>query len=343
MNISERSNAFIELGNVLAKKCDTLSDAEFIAVITKAEQKNPWFTYNNIITALSEIADMLHKNEVHQWIAQYSFSAHQPKRVAVIMAGNIPAVGFHDALCVLISGNYLIAKTSSKDSVLIPYILKLLSEIEPAFASQYEICTELLPSFDAVICTGSNNSSRYFKYYFGKYPHIIRKNRTSVGVVVPEDSAKEYTGIGSDVFSYFGLGCRNISKLYIHESIDVTKILDEFMQFNSLQSHNKYMNNYEYNRSVYLLNQIEHLDTGFMILKEDTQLHSPLGVLFYETYSDISTVQHQITTVANELQCIACSQNIFLEPHTVEPGKTQQPRISEYADNVDTLNFLLNI
>ncbi|MDA3881928.1 MAG: hypothetical protein PF481_01450 [Bacteroidales bacterium] len=342
MNISERTDAFIELGKILSEKCGAGSDAEFDATIRKAEQQNPWFTHDNIINALSEIADMVREDELKKWIAEYSFTSSHSKRVAVIMAGNIPAVGFHDALCVLISGNYLIAKTSSKDAVLIPYILTLLTNIESQFASQYEICTERLPAFDAIICTGSNNTSRYFEYYFGKYPHIIRKNRTSVGIIVPEDTASVYGALGSDIFSYFGLGCRNVSKLYIHESIDVTKILDEFMQFDSLRSHNKYMNNYEYNRSVYLLNQIEHLDTGFMLLKQDEQLHSPLGVVFYETYSDISSLKTQLANIKNELQCVVCSQDTFFHTHTL-PGKSQQPKVSEYADNIDTIHFLLNI
>jgi len=343
MNISERTAAFIKLGKILSQKCESGSDNEFNAIIHKTELQNPWFTRTNIITALSEIAMMLSAEELKTWINQYNFSSQtKVKKTAVIMAGNIPAVGFHDALCVLISGNYLIAKTSSKDALLIPYILKLLSKIEPLFASQYEICTKQLPEFDAIICTGSNNTSRYFEYYFGKYPHIIRKNRTSVGVLVPEDNSEVFKALGIDIFSYFGLGCRNVSKLFIHESIDVTKILDKFMSFNSLQSHNKYMNNYEYNRSVYLLNQIKHLDTGFMLLKEDEQLHSPLGVVFYETFSDISKISSRLTGIKNELQCIVCSQNLFSKHNTL-PGTTQQPMVTEYADDIDTINFLLHI
>ncbi|MFW5851400.1 MAG: acyl-CoA reductase [Bacteroidota bacterium] len=343
MNISERTSAFIKLGGILSQKCKTDSDNEFNAIIRKAELQNPWFTRTNIISALSEIAIMLHAEELETWIRQYDYpSDNKPKRIAVIMAGNIPAVGFHDSLCVLISGNYLIAKTSSKDAILIPYILKLLCEIEPLFASQYEMCTEQLPQFDAIICTGSNNTSRYFEYYFGKYPHIIRKNRTSVGVVVPEDDSEIFKALGTDIFSYFGMGCRNVSKLFIHESIDVTKILDEFMNFDWLQSHNKYMNNYEYNRSVYLLNQIQHLDTGFMLLKEDEQLHSPLSVVFYETFSDITEITSGLTDIKNELQCVVCSQNLFFKKNTF-PGTSQQPKVSEYADDIDTINFLLHI
>ena len=341
MNLEQRIQAFCKLGEFLSHACDTKSP-ELYTYIQKAHFQNQWFTHENCVMAVQALTNTLIYEKLHAWIHSYTIPHKIPARIAVIMAGNIPLVGFHDALCVLISGNTLIAKVSSKDTVLIEYVLSKLIEIEQRFEQNIQICTQKLPKFDAIICTGSNNSSRYFEYYFGKYPHIIRKNRNSVGVITQDDTPDIYPLFFHDVFAYFGLGCRNISKIYIHKNHDIRNILDACKSYEFLTQHAKYMNNYEYQKSLYLLNQQEHLDTGYLLLTQSTQLHSPLAVLFYETYTHIHEVQKTVELEKDVLQCIVCSNNIFYKENT-KPGTTQMPELYNYADDIDTLSFILNL
>lgn len=341
MNISKQIQAFSTLGAFLEYSTHN-PDTEFTEILQKAYYQNPWFTQENCIMACKNIAQMLQKDSLEAWLASYSWTHTSPKKIAVIMAGNIPFVGFHDALCVLISGNILIAKLSSKDRILPEYIFSKLCEIEPDFTNNIQICEHTLPQFDAIICTGSNNSSRYFEYYFGTYPHIIRKNRTSVAVLLDSDDEHIAKLLAQDIFSYFGLGCRNVSKIYIPQEYDITKLLDAFGENSDILKHNKYMNNYEYQKSIFLLCKQAHFDNGYLLVTEDTNLHSPLAVLFYERYTSAQDVQEKIHTYTHELQCLVCSQDIFSITNTL-PGTSQFPRVSDYADSIDTLSFILNI
>ncbi|NLE05030.1 MAG: acyl-CoA reductase [Crenarchaeota archaeon] len=341
MNREERILAFCKLGTLLTNAYNS-RESELQAAIQKASFQNPWFTENNSLQAFRGITHMLAEHKLRSWLQSYSFPEKAHSRIAVIMAGNIPMVGFHDALCVLISGNTLIAKLSSKDTVLLEYVFSKLIEIDERFANHIQICTHTLPEFDAIICTGSNNSSRYFEYYFGKYPHIIRKNRNSVGVICEHDTAETYSKISHDIFSYFGLGCRNVSKLYIPESVDIRTILNSFKPDKSLVEHTKYMNNYEYQKSIYLVGQQEHLDTGYLLVAQSTQLYSPLAVLVYEPYTNILDVQQTLETHKDSIQCIVCSENLFYKENTI-PGTTQVPELYNYADDIDTLSFILNL
>jgi len=343
MELSKRIHAFKILGSLFSDIVNNPQNhSDFFEFAQIANNKNPWFTKRNIISSIKGLAVMLEGDKLEKWIYTYKLQNNSSKKVAVIMAGNIPLVGFHDLLSVLITGNYLIAKTSSKDSVLIKYVLEKLAEIEPEFSDLYEICTERLPKFDAIISTGSNNSSRYFEYYFGKYPHIIRKNRNSVAVLTNEDSPEDIKKIGSDIFDYFGLGCRNVSKLYIPENYDMVAFLDNLQNFDYLQEHTKFMNNYEYNRSIYLLSQEKHFDTGYACFKEDFNLSSPLAVVFYEKYSNIELVAQNLEKQAEQIQCVVSNKNIFFKKNVL-PGISQTPELSDYADDIDTIDFLIKL
>ncbi len=255
----------------------------------------------------------------------------------MIQAGNIPLVGFHDFLSVLISGHNFVGKASSKDNKLPQFLSKILIEIDPKFQDKI-LWVDRMKDIDAIIATGSNNSSRYFEYYFGDKPNVIRKNRSSWAILTGNESPKELFLLGKDIFNYYGLGCRNISKLFVPDNYNFNPLFEAIEPFNYVYNNNKYANNYDYNQSVYLMNLIDFLQNGFVIIKEDIGLHSPLSVIFYENYSSLDTVKTQIDNQKSEIQCLACSNNLIQD--SIPFGKTQEPKLWDYADNIDTLHFL---
>lgn len=343
MNTEQHIQNFAALGNYISKAIlDFDSDAELQTICRKAESQNPWFTHNNIIHAFEGVLQMLQYDNLKQWLSSYTIEPKRPKVIAVIMAGNIPLVGFHDALCVLITGNHLLAKVSSKDAVLLEYTLRKLIEIAPKYSQAITISNTPISNFDAIISTGSENSSRYFEYYFNKYPHIIRKHRNSVAILLGNETPDTLQALSNDIFQYFGLGCRNVSKIYIPEDFDITKLIDAFESFGTFTLHNKYMNNYEYNKSIYLVSQIPHYDNGFILCKEDEKISSPLAVVFYEKYSNFADVQTIIKKYAENIQCIVCNDDLFYKKNIL-PGKTQTPEVWDYADDIDTISFILNV
>jgi len=332
MELANRINAFVQLG----KKISLLSAEELDSLAASAQRENPWFTPKNVKQALTSIAFMLDENKISQWTSHYEFKAEIPKLVGIIMAGNIPLVGFHDLLCVLLSGNIAIIKPSSQDSFLIKTVISWLIEIEGRYKKNIEI-RERLNEIDSVIATGSDNSARYFEYYFGKIPHIIRKNRTSIGIVKGNESKEELEKMGDDVFSYFGLGCRNISKIFVPTNYDLTNLLDAWQPFHYVFEHHKYINNYDYTKSIYLINGEPHLDTGFSILRETDELVSPIGVTFYAYYESMEQLNAKLASFEEKIQCI-----VSIDPQisSVKPGQAQKPELWDYADGVDTLAFL---
>jgi hypothetical protein len=255
-----------------------------------------------------------------------------------MLAGNIPAVGFHDILAVLIAGHSACIKLSSQDSALPLWLLTQLKRIEPRFSDRIFI-EELLKNKQAYIATGSDNSARYFNYYFGKYPHLIRSNRTSVAILQGDESTADLQALGHDIFDYFGLGCRNVSKVFVKNQEQLTQLLDAIQSFEWVANHHKYFNNYEYNKSIYLVNGNPHLDNGFLLLKESADLVSPIGVLFYEIYEDNFELQAKLSALASQIQCLVGSSRLSI-PGIVPFGQTQCPAPWDYADGVDTLQFL---
>ncbi|MDX9704273.1 MAG: acyl-CoA reductase [Weeksellaceae bacterium] len=330
---------FLEKKSVLSEDFNSLEN-KFLQSIQKAESENPWFTRENIFLALEQWAKVLTTTDLENWTKQYKYTEN-PKRVGVIMAGNIPLVGFHDLLSVLLSGHQLIVKTSSKDDALIDFILDFLMNSNEKFNSSIQK-TERLKDFDAVIATGSNNTARYFDYYFRKVPSIIRKNRTSVAVLTGEESPEDLRNLGKDLFSYFGLGCRNVTKIYLPKNFNTDLLFESFYDWKSVIHHTKYANNYEYNRAVYLLSKEAFLDNNFVILKESKELHSPVGVVYFEFYNNSNELKNELHNLQEEIQCVvAQTQNEFSD--SVKFGQTQNPSLNDYADGVDVMQFLENL
>jgi hypothetical protein len=310
--------------------------------ITLAERKNPWFAKHHILHALAYWANELNQEKLNTWLANYQISENTvPKKVGVIMAGNIPMVGFHDLLCVFLSGHQFNGKPASDDAILIPHVIEILTAIAPEVADQILFSEQFLKNMDAYIGTGSNNSARYFEYYFRDKPHIIRSNRNGVAVLTGNETPADFEKLGEDIFRYFGLGCRNVSKLYVPQGYNFNSFFEGIYPFFEMVNHNKYGNNYEYNRTVYLMGNEKLLDNNFLILKEDKSLSSPIAVLFYEYYQDNESVNNHLKENAQQLQCIISNdENIY---HAIPFGNSQQPALHEYADGFDTMRFLLEL
>ena len=326
---------FQDLGATIAK----LKQEEKKSLFYNAALASPWYTPENIERALKGISLFLKNDILSSWLKKYPRPEH-PKKVGLIMAGNIPLVGFHDLLCTLGAGHKAIIKLSRQDEVLPKYIINLLIEYDPEFGDNIEI-VERLSGIDAVIATGSDNSSRYFRKYFKDYPHIIRKNRTSVTVLTGNETKEELASLADDIFSYFGMGCRNVSKLYIPSDFKMEKLIPHFQPHEALQKHNKYFNNYEYNKAIYLVNMVDHLDNGFAHFVESPELVSPLSVIYFERYETLDEVQIKLDEIGNKLQCVV--GNIALNRTVIPFGKAQSPEIDDYADDVDTMEFLSSL
>jgi hypothetical protein len=331
MNLEDRIAAFEKLG----KHLRAIDEVALDEIITRARNENSWFTSENIKLALNALHEFLTRENLTRWTNQYNLTPGRPKTVAVIMAGNIPLVGFHDFLSVLISGHSILIKASSKDSFLPHLICNKLNEIEPRFSSRIAF-GEQLKNFDAVIATGSDNSSRYFDYYFGKYPHIIRKNRTSCAVLSGFETTEELEKLGYDVFTYFGLGCRNVAKLYVPLEYEFDKMLKSWERYQDVMHHHKYHNNYDYQKSILLVNRVPFLDSGFVLLQESERMVSPISVVFYEYYGDYNLLKAKVSENADKIQCIVGN----MKPATVNFGLAQSPQLWDYADQIDTLKFL---
>ena len=330
MNIEERIHAFATLGTHLKG----LTHDEFQSIADRASRENPWFTQDNVRMALDGIIRMLDESKLRTWIAPYTFSGTS-RQVALVLAGNIPLVGFHDLLAVLISGHRALVKLSSKDSALPKLMLETLAVISPELHAQVQIA-EQLKDFQAVIATGSDNSARYFDYYFGKYPHIIRKNRTSVAILQGDETEAELGALGTDIFSYFGLGCRNVSKLLVPAGYTFDRFYPALDAHRDIIHHHKYCNNYDYQKSIMLVNTTPFLDNGFLMLHESTRQVSPISVVYYEQYKTPEALAANLAENADKLQCI-----VGRAPGATTPfGQAQFPEVWDYADRVDTLQFL---
>jgi len=347
MELSKRIRSFVQLGKFLKSYNDEDNLNELgkkLREIVKNDHiENPWFTESNINKSIEAIANSLAPNKIQKWIEQYPGleKSHDPLKIGVITAGNIPLVGFHDFITVLISGNQFVGKLSSKDNRLLKLISEYLITLDNEFKELITFIENRLENFDAIIATGSNNTSRYFDYYFGKYPNIIRKNRSSVAVLNGMETKKEIEALAEDIFSYFGLGCRNVSKIFFPKDYCFELFFENIQHYHFIYNHNKYANNYDYNKSVYLMNQIQHYDNGFVILKEDEGLSSPIGVIYFQYYNDIKDVKDYLRLNHKQIQCVVSKPGLIEE--AIPFGKAQQPELWDYADNVDTMEFLINL
>lgn len=339
MELKERIESFSRIGEMLrlALHDENRDYGQIIAdLITTEHLNNEWFTPDNVRMSLNAIANELTEKNLSEWCSAYPELTEKivPYNIGVVMAGNIPLVGFHDFLCVLISGNRIIIKASSKDKRLIALIADMLYNINPEFRDLIRISSDTLSGFDAVIATGSDNSSRYFEYYFGKYPHIIRKNRNSIGVLNGNETADELKELGKDVFSYFGLGCRNVSKIYIPQGYDINFLTKNWEQYSGIVKHEKYANNYDFNKAVYIVKKEKFHDTGFILCTEESRIASPVSVLYYEYYTTEDYLLNELKSINEKTQCIVGKNYVTF-------GQAQFPKLWDYADGTDTLDFLL--
>jgi hypothetical protein len=339
MQQSERLQTFISLGEYLRSPQSATERSE---IEQRANYYNNWFTPENNAKALDALAnDMLTVENLTTWLSIYNPEPAEPKTIGLVMAGNIPAVGFHDMLCVLISGHKLLAKTSSQDLVLIQYLIQKITDINPAFAERIELA-ERLNAADAFIATGSDNTARYFEYYFGKRPNIIRRNRTSVGLLMGEEGPTDFASLGEDILSYYGLGCRNVSSLLVPEGYDFIPLLQTLDPLApTYKNLSKWINNYDYNKSIYLVNRVHHLDNGYLMLTENESLVSPISTVHYQTYRDQDEARDMLSKQAPKIQVVASANGWY--PGSVPFGQTQHPGLSDYADGVDTMAFLAEL
>ncbi|GAA0745805.1 acyl-CoA reductase [Gaetbulibacter jejuensis] len=352
MNLEQRINAFVKLGKFLSQfttegysKKDTILHNElffdgFKHQIKISEEQNGWFTESNVLFALEGWSKSLEIENIKEWIKNYNFNIVNPKKIAIIMAGNIPLVGFHDFLSVLMSGHDVLVKQSSNDKSLLPFLAKYIEYVEPGFKGKISFTEEKLNNFDAVIATGSDNTARYFEYYFKDKPSIIRKNRNSVAILTGNETEEQLDSLSEDIFRYYGLGCRSVSKLFVPKGYDFDKFFKAMYKWNPIINQAKYANNYDYNKAVYLMSEFDMLENGFLMIKEDKSYASPIATVFYEYYDSIDTLKETLTEDSDKIQCIV-SDGIFASE--IAFGNTQKPNLWDYADNVDTIEFLLKI
>lgn len=339
MTLQERLALLVKLGKYLQQ--DT--EARQLAV-AYTERNNRWLTKANCLKALQSFAtEFLTASNLEAWVAKYPAlnNSISSKKIGLVLAGNIPAVGFHDVMTTFVAGHQAMIKYSEKDQYLIPYMIAYLMK-EDERCANYFLPVPMLKGFDAVIATGSNNSALYFEQYFSKYPNIIRKNRNSVAVLDGSETAEELLQLGTDVFGYFGLGCRSVSKLYAPEGYDFSKFLASMDNYKDIMDHNKYKNNYDYNRSIYLLNRVPHLANDCLMILEQESLLSRIASLHYEYYQNEADLQTKLEQKEAELQCIATKMNLP-QKNVVDLGMTQCPSLTDYADGVDTLQFLIEL
>jgi len=352
MTLETKKSVFVELGKFLSQFSEnntlqnpavlhneTFFDA-FVDLIKLSQSHNGWYTPENVYFSIHSWAEALTEGNLNQWLSSYTIPIQEPKNVALILAGNIPLVGFHDFLSVLITGNNVLVKTSSNDQHLLPFLAKYIIAVNPEVANIITFVDGKLENFDAVIATGSNNTARYFEYYFKDKPSIIRKSRNSVAVLTGNETKEQLTALGEDIFRYFGLGCRNVSKLFVPKGYSFVPFFEAIFAYQDVIHYEKYANNYDYNKAVFLMSNFKLLDNGFLTLKEDHSHASPISSVFYEFYDDINELKMRLQSEDELLQCIVADETI---ENSVAFGQTQNPRLWNYADNTDTISFLLTI
>jgi hypothetical protein len=383
MELPGRIEAFAKLGEYLRERLpgpgeiplspgikdgNIYPDPELEKVTQEAEAANPWFIPSFIRHALAETGRLLERKNLEEWTGRYPrerFEPLHPRVVGTVLAGNIPLAGFHDFLSILVSGNRFRGKLSGKDDKLLPFLAAKLVAFEPRLEPFLHFEESRLGRIDAMIATGSNNSFRYFEYYFGKYPHIFRRNRNAAALLDGTETKEELEALADDVFLYFGMGCRNVAKLYVPEGYDFDGLFRKMEKYLPLIDHHKYANNYLYQRTVFLMNRVEHLDSGFLLVRPERALASPAATLHYETWAGDPHLPPGLQEQAGSIQCIAGrgtggsnTEGVGVSNalgvgvsnalgagilRMVPFGRTQYPELWDYADDVDTLKFLLNL
>lgn len=352
MTLNQRKSVIVRLGQLLAclgqvgeerTACagfDPARLAELDELIRREKQHNGWFTEDNVRKAMRRWGQSLAEGELDAWLKPYELKLDReeagPKQVALIMAGNIPLVGLHDLISTFLAGHHALVKLSRDDNRLLPALLAFIGEDFPLLKERITLVPALLKGTEALIATGSNNSARHFDHYFASVPRLIRRNRSSLAILSGHESPDELKALGTDIFDYFGLGCRNVTKLLAPSDFDIDRFFNAIFDYKDIGTHNKYANNYDYHKALWLLNREQLLDNGFLLLKEDEALVSPVGSLFIQRYSEYAEVDHYLARHADEIQCVVGKGFIPF-------GKAQEPKLNDYADGVDTLAFLLDL
>jgi hypothetical protein len=352
MTLETKKSVFVALGKFLSqfsennsiKKPGVLHNDLFFdafeQLIALSQSHNGWYTPEQVYFSIQSWANALTEDQLNQWLSKYELTEGSTKTVALILAGNIPLVGFHDFLSVLMAGHNVKIKTSSNDQHLLPFLAKYIVAVAPEFSDKITFVEGKLENFDAVIATGSNNTARYFEYYFKNKPSIIRKSRNSVVVLDGNETKEQLTALGEDIFRYFGLGCRNVSKLFVPKGYSFDAFFEAIFVYQDVIHYEKYANNYDYNKAVFLMSNFKLLDNGFLTLKEDASHASPISSVFYETYDNLTALENRLENEKEQLQCIVSNDLIV---NSIPFGQTQHPKLWDYADNVDTISFLLTI
>jgi hypothetical protein len=340
----ELIKGFVQLGKLMVALGEGKPWEDFSIGVTQVEYErlngiigkqffyNGWFTTENVRFSLKSLGSQMTPEGLTAWTGRYAFSDY-PKRVAIIMAGNIPLVGFHDFFCVILSGNIAVCKLSSDDKTLLPALAEVLVQFVPGLKDRIEFTTGRVGQMEAVIATGSDNSLNYFEQYFGKYPHVFRRNRTSIAVLNGGETREDIHQLGHDIFDYFGLGCRNVSHLLLPEGFELNRFFEGILEHSNVVNNNKYANNYDYNKAIFLLNKQELLDNHFVLLKESKELFSPLAVVHYHYYTSQEDLNDYLETHKDQIQAVIGKEHIPF-------GKAQCPMLDDYADGVDTMRFL---
>ena len=352
MDLETKKNVFVTLGRFLNQFAENNSNKDlsvphtelffekFEQLIQLSQSHNGWYTPEQVYFSIQSWAKALTQENLDQWTSSYDFTTTESKTIALILAGNIPLVGFHDFISVLVSGHNILVKTSSDDQHLLPFLAKYLITVEPQLANKINFVEGKLENFDAVIATGSNNTARYFEYYFKDKPSIIRKNRNSVAVLNGQETKEQLIALGEDIFRYFGLGCRNVSKLFVPKGYSFDAFFEAIFEYQEVIHYEKYANNYDYNKAVFLMSNYKLLDNGFLTLKEDSSHASPISSIFYEYYDSLTEIEKRLESEAETIQCIVSNN---LVQNSIPFGQTQRPQLWDYADHVDTISFSLTI
>ncbi len=345
MNLNNRITLFVKLGRFFSdyinNNLESLEKNKFDKAINESILHNSFFSKKNILKSLLSWSNVLTKKSIDDFLSNYLIkNKKREKKIAIIMAGNIPLVGFHDFFCVIISGNFAVIKLSSKDSHLFKFILSFLVKENPDFDTKFDVVESKLEIFDAVIATGNNISANQFELYFKKYPKIIRRNRHSIAILNGNETKKEIELLANDIFYYYGLGCRNVSKIFIPNNYNLDILFKSFVLWDEVINKNSYANNYNYYRAIYLLNKEVFFDNGFVLLKESEKIGSPVGTIYFEYYKSDNQIKEMIKKNNEKIQCIVSNNNY---PKTIKFGETQIPNLNDFADDIDTFNFLLKL
>ena len=334
MKIERRIEGLLKLFDNL----NSFKDKPDLNFLEKVKQSNQWFIPEFVLRSMDGILKFLDAGKIEEWISAYRIKEGSPRKVGIIMAGNIPFVGFHDLLSVILSGHHAVIKTSHQDTVLSGWVVDMLFNIDPGFKSIITL-SDRMKNTDALIATGSDNSARFFRYYFINIPSIIRYNRSSIGIIKGEEHKNTLNSLADDIFLYFGLGCRNVSKLFIPKGYKIETLLSSLKNYRFLAKHKGYLHNYLYQKAINSVSETFYIDGEFCILKRTNEFISPISVIYFEEYENENQLYGMIEAQKNRIQCIISNDY----PNSILPGKSQYPELWDYSDNVDTMEFLTNL